>query len=197
MPMPQPQHRHLAWAAEEPGSQQQASPPPAPGAAGSPASLESPADSEGTATQAVVNLCSPGPAAQAERQAVGEAATSPQPSSNSQPVLGPSQPSSGNQPGLHAEGPERGAAAVQEPEGDASALPAVDLLSAAQPPRFCVGLLREVQANWALIEDMQAEVDGLQQEAASMQAEGWELSSAQKAMLGEQEEALQVRCCCV
>ena len=193
--MPRPQHRHLVGAAEAPGGQRQASPPPAQGAAGSPASRESPAGSEGAATQAIVDLCSPGPAAQAEHQAVGQVATSPQPSSNSQPVLSASQPSSGNQPALHAEGSERDVTAVQEPEGDALALPAVDFLNAAQPPRFCAGLLREVQANWALIKDMEAELDGLQQEAASMQSEGWELSLAQQAMLDEQEEALQVRCC--
>ena len=195
-PQPQPQHRHLAQAAEAPGSQRQASPPPDVGPAGSPVSRESPAGSEGPATQGVVDLCSPGPAAQAERQAEGEGPSSPQSSSTSQPALSPPQPSSGHQqPALHAEGSERDAAAGRDSEGDAPPLPAVDFLDAGQPPRFCAGLLREVQANWALIEDMAAEAGGLQQEAASMQAEGRELTAAQQAVLEEQEEALQVRCC--
>ena len=197
MPIPRPQHRHLAWAAEAPGSQRQALPPPVPGAASSPASRESPAGSKGAATQAVVDLCSPAPAAHTERQAAGEEPTSPQPSSTNQPVLSPSQPGSGNQPALHAEGSDHDAAAGRDLVDDAPQLPAVDPLDAGQPPRFCAGLLGEVQANWALIEHMAAEHEGLQQEAASMQAEGWDLTAAQRAVLEEQEEALQVRCCCL
>lgn len=193
--IPIPPHRHLALPGEAPGSQQQAL-PLAQGAAGSPASRESPAGSEGAATQAVVDLCSPAPAVQTERQAAGEGRSSPRPSSGNQPALSPSQPCSGIQPALHAEGSDRDASAGQGSQGDAQTLPAVEFLEAAQPPRFCAGLLREVQANWALIENMEAELEGLQQEAASMQAEGWELSLAQQALLEEQEEALQVRSCC-
>ena len=197
MPMPRPQHRLLAQAAEAPGSQQQASPLPAGPGASSPASRESPAGSKAAAAQAIVDLCSPAPAALVERQAAGVGPTSPQLSIDSQPALSPPQPSSGHQPALHAEGSERDAAASRDLEGDAPEMPAVDFLDAAQPVRFCAGLLREVQANWAVIEDMAAEFEGLQQEAASMQAEGWELTAAQQAVLEEQEEALQVRCCCL